>query len=209
MIWLGFEKEPDAHLATLLEKNYATCVGECDFGTTMIALGRQLECFPPKVFSNLPMHVLEEMTEVTDYPVQPESGEEILTKTRRRLREASEGLEVGAISEGKTQLSLLCGEDIEGGDVVTMTKAERRARVWKLHRQVIDLKEKLLRDGGETTKQEFSQVHEIFEKAAGLKPYMHEIYYNWGIVLQDEAGVAEWGCCALKAGRGPGQSTAS
>jgi len=89
LFWLGYGKTPDRHLKPLLDKEYANYIGGCDFDTTMITLARELGCFPPEVIANPPAHVLEELEDVVDYPVQPETGLDILTDTRKRLKNAA------------------------------------------------------------------------------------------------------------------------
>ena len=85
LIWMGYADDPAPHLQKLLKKEYATYVGGCDFDRTMMDIARELGCFPPDVIRNPPHHVLEELKEVVEYPVQAETELDILTDTRRRL----------------------------------------------------------------------------------------------------------------------------
>ncbi len=205
LIWLGHEKQPGKHLRDLLAKNYTTYVGGCDFDITMMEVGRELGCFPPEVFRNPPAHLLSELEDVAEFPVQSESEIDILTDTQKRLEAAASSWEEDTGGEGQSQQALLSGTELEVGDPEKLSEAERVARAWNLVNSGIRIRKKASSLMGSEATQLFQETYWKYAEAVRIKPDMHEAYFNWGNalvheakLLMDEAAFNKYGEASMK-----------
>ena len=187
LIWLGHDEEPPAHLSGLLKKKYATYEGGCDFDRTMMDVGRALGCFPPEVMRNPPEHILKELSDVADYPVQSETELDVLTDTRDRLKTAAANWENDTGGDGKSQQALLSGAEVEVGDLEELSDVEKENRAWSLITSGNSLLKKVNTLTGDAAIQAFEETYAKYAEAVRLKPDMHEAFLNWGAALGDEA----------------------
>ena len=188
LIWLGYSKEPKEHLFTLLNKDYADYVGGCDFDRTMIKIAEGLGCWPPEIIKNPPAHVLKELEEVVDYPVQAEKGADMLTSTRQRLDQAASVWEKEKDSTARAQEALISGAEQEDADnIADMSETERIARAWSAvgtGNELADEAETL--DGAERA-EKLALAQQKYAQALEIKPDKHEALNNWGAALAKEA----------------------
>ncbi len=188
LIWMGYGKEPGSHLKPLLEKRYAAYVGDCDFDITMIALAKGLDCWPPEVVRNPPLHVLKQLGEVVDYPVLADTGLDLLTSTRTRLEQAGEDWINGGSSEAQAQMALLSGTlPVTVSTNTNMSDGERKARAWAYTSKGITLARQADELQGNQRADKFTEARKKFAQALKIKPDIHEALYNWGVSLLKEA----------------------
>ena len=188
LIWLGYSDEPKGHLSDLLAKDYTSYIGGCDFDRTMIEIAEGLRCWPPEVIKNPPLHILKELEEVVEYPVQAETGVDILTSTRKRLNQAGADWDAGKDDEARAQDALMSGtEQAPSGDSSKMSESERIARAWSAIRAGTVLAREAEGLSGKARAKKFTKAREKFAEALKIKPDMHEALYNWGTALLKEA----------------------
>lgn len=187
LIWLGYGTKPAKHLKPLFDKSYAEYVGDCPFDNTMIEIAQQLGCFPPEVISNPPRHVLDELKEVVEYPVQSETGLDVLTNVRKRLRYAAEHWEEEITSEGLAERAVVSGEELEPGNLDDMSDAEREARAWQKIRAGNKVYEAAKAADPDEASELFKIVYDRYAEAAGFKQDIPELYFNIGSALSEEA----------------------
>jgi tetratricopeptide (TPR) repeat protein len=174
LIWLGYEAEPKPHLRKLLSKDYAFYIGECDFDRAMIELADALGCWPPEVIQNPPRHILEELVEVSDYPVASETGIDLLTSTRRRLADAANHWDSGKDAEARAQEAVISETSPEPvSELEALSEKEVEARAWASYKMAVDLmKEAALHHLGDPKALE--KPIAMYENALALKPDMHQ-----------------------------------
>ncbi|MEH3109695.1 MAG: hypothetical protein PGN22_06265 [Agrobacterium cavarae] len=189
LIWLGYEPEPKPHLATLLAKKYAFYVGGCDFDRTMIDIAEMLGCWPPEVIKNPPQHILTELTEVSQYPVEPEIGLDLLTSTRRRLEESAVEWETGKDSEAKAQEALISGTVPDAaGPSEHSTDDERQAIAWGKIRKANDLvKQALMAETYDELLDTLESSVPLFQEAMSFAPDLVQSYQGLAGVLINKA----------------------
>ena len=90
LIWLGHGESQPEHLRPLIDQPYADYIGGCDFDLTMISLARELGIWPPAIVQNPMRHLLDELSDVTDYPTQKETDIDVLSHMRFRLLSGAE-----------------------------------------------------------------------------------------------------------------------
>jgi hypothetical protein len=87
--WLGFEEEPKAHLGQLLDgkhKDFCHYIGGVDADAFLIALAQKIGCFPPTVFADPAGHLLDEITDVAEFPLEKTGLTiDLLKETQKRL----------------------------------------------------------------------------------------------------------------------------
>ncbi len=189
LIWLGYEAEPKPHLSGLLSKDYAFYIGGCDFDRTMIDLAETLGCWPPLVITNPSRHILTELTEVATYPVEPETGLDLLTSTRRRLEEAADQWEISKDGEARAQDALISGvtpDPTEAGGALSENELE--ARAWS---KITEGHERIQETVGGRPKEAVLEACRFaasrYEEAIALKPDIYQAWQAWGAALFIEA----------------------
>ena len=179
---------PKPHLTPLLNQDYATYVGGCDFDLTMIEIAKELGCWPPQIFENPPLHVLEELQEVADYPVQAETEVDILTSTRERLDLAGKAWSDTGGSEARSFLAFLSGTEQDAiEDYDTLSERERVIRAWSEIEDGNRCFNKAQTLSGDARTDAFRAAGERYAEAIRIKPDMHEAFNNWGNALAKEA----------------------
>ncbi|MEO1405597.1 MAG: SIR2 family protein [Pseudomonadota bacterium] len=188
LFWLGHGEDPRPHLKPLLEKNYAEYIGKCDFDQTMIQLARGLNCWPPSVLDNPPLHVLEELKDVVDFPGEDSEGHDILSATRERLQDAAETWDAERTSLGRVETAVLKGETPEPTvENEVISDKERDLRAWAVIRQGVALAEEAKILSASESAEKFTEAGQKYATALNIKSDKHEAYFNWGIALADEA----------------------
>lgn len=188
LIWLGYGKNPDSHLDELLKQDHAHYLGGCDFDQTMIDLARGLDCFPPKVFANPPEHVLDELKEVVEYPVKSVTGLDLLTDTRKRLKEFGDNWKKETGRAGAVQLEFLSG-NVSKSDASRddMSDEELETRVWDLVAKGDIFADEADTLSGDDRHRKFAQAYKKYAEAVEISPEHSAAYYNWASVLVGES----------------------
>jgi tetratricopeptide (TPR) repeat protein len=188
MIWLGYSKTPKRHLEQLLGKDHAEYVGGCDFDNSMIEVAKALGHWMPDVIKNPPRHVLSELEEVVDFPVEVEKGYDALTDTRRRLEEAANVWESERSGEGNVQMSLVSGDDVEPVDADSpMTLGERNARSWTHLKKGHFLFRDARQSNNSSRADKLELAIQEFEAAIELSPANAGAYCDLGYALNFKA----------------------
>ncbi len=187
--WLGFEEEPKAHLGQFLDgehKDYCHYIGGVDADAFLIALAQKIGCFPPTVFADPAGHLLEEIKDVAEFPLEmTESKVDLLKNTQERLRIEGQKLRLN-----ETIYDVLRG-DVE--------KISQNQNVTSLGEKSTALREinawaHLMLGNAQVTKGQEMRSMEHFElaireykEALAIKPEMNEAFSNLGASL---AGLA-------------------
>ncbi len=185
LIWLGYSDDPPPHLRPLLDKDYAEYVGGCDFDRVMIALAKELGHWPPMIFRNPMEHVLAGLSDVIDFPVADETGDDVLTPTRARLTSFSGRWVAEGGPEDTAAQSLISGtaEDPRPAGDAPMSDFERRMAAWREVAEADRLAETAKGLQGAEAAKAFAEAGQRYARAVEIKPDMHEAFNNWGTAL--------------------------
>lgn len=88
--WAGYAENPDKPIADLINKNSKVSyyLGECDADEFLIELAKELQCFPPKLFSDPYGHLLSELEPVAEFPLTKSGSSDLLNNLKRELIES-------------------------------------------------------------------------------------------------------------------------
>lgn len=115
LFWSGRGANPPEHLkVSLLEKygNFAHYIESNDADHLFIELAKELECFPPEIFTNPYKHLLEELSHVTDYPLSKLGHTDLFALIKKQLLKDSDEFEKDVEDKVNTK-ELLLGENYE------------------------------------------------------------------------------------------------
>lgn len=188
LFWLGHDPEPSAHLKPLLDKNYATYIGKCDFDLTMIEIARGVGSWPIPIIDNPPAHVLNLLEPLPDFPVAEKQQTAILTTTRRRLADSAEDWAAERTGEEKAANALMSGRggiDVDPSE--DMSDEERELIAWRLITEGNALLEEAKTLDSKACSAKFAEAYKKYAAALAIKPDLHEALYNWGTALSEEA----------------------
>lgn len=181
LFWAGYDEEPSKAIAELLLNggNSARYFGKADADKFLIELARELQCFPPLLFNDPHDHLLQELENVVDFPLQEQDNPDLLLRIRSQLKRLSDeknqhgnhNLE-SLLMEGNWQ------EVIKTGDPKDLNEAPFLA--WAHAMEAENLSEKAAKNKDELL---YEQAIKHYQKAIELNPDMHEAYSNWGVIL--------------------------
>lgn len=190
LYWLGYEEEPKDHLRPLLDgkhKDYCRYIGGADADAFLIALAQKLDCFPPQVFADPAGHLLKEMKEVAEFPLDKTGlTYDLLKESQKRLESEGASLKLDA-----TMLAALRGDAGEISRIERATPAGEKSPVppqiaaWA---HISSGNEHFMKAEAENSAEQYELAARDYEKALALKPDMHEALNNWGSAL---AGLAK------------------
>ncbi|MEM9436669.1 MAG: SIR2 family protein [Pseudomonadota bacterium] len=188
LFWLGYSKEPPAHLKGLLKNNYAHYLGGCDFDEAMMTLAKGVGQWPPQFVTNPPFHLLEELREVADFPISKGHPEDLLGPLRERLQEVGTGWESGQTYEAQVNQSVIKGEAAEEPEEGGMLSDADKKALARSH--LVQAVSTWVSSMGLSTP-DLKAAHEKavanYARAVELDPEYHEALNNWGIALYEEA----------------------
>tara|TARA_R100001039_G_C1850034_1_gene110182 strand:+ start:1121 stop:3373 length:2253 start_codon:yes stop_codon:yes gene_type:complete len=187
LYWAGHSETPSNSVLEFLNKggNTAEYLGNSDADDFLINLARELECFPPKLFSDPHGHLLEELEPVSTFPLQENDGPDLLL----RLRSMLTNLKVGVNHHQKPDLEALFMEGkwedvIRIGDPKDEFEKDIVAQAYLMQGKDLSKNAKLEEDFSK-----FEQAFDKFQKAIEIKPGMHGAYIIWGTALSDLASL--------------------
>lgn len=188
LIWLGHDPDPSAHLKPLLDKNYATYIGKCDFDLTMLEIARGVGSWPISIIDNPPAHVLNLLEPLPDFPVKEKEQTAVLNTTRRRLADSAEDWAAERTGEEKAANALMSGRggiDVDPSE--DMSDEERELIAWRLITEGNALSDEAITLDGPARSDKLAAACDKYAAAVAIKPNMHEALNNWGNALSDEA----------------------
>lgn len=183
LIWIDYEPSPNEHVRKFLDENQGTShhIGSQDADEFLIALAQKLGCFPPKLFQNPYEHLIDELQDVIEFPMQANSNMDILKSTRKRLEVDSK-----TISENKKtnfELLLLEGkydEVIDFANESNLSEDEKSNVAWAYIMQGITLADLAEKASSEAL---YREAFEKYQKAINIKPDMYEVWNNLGSTM--------------------------
>jgi tetratricopeptide (TPR) repeat protein len=177
--WAGYAEDPDAQIANLINKNskLSYYLGECDADEFLIELAKELNCFPPTLFSDPYGHLLSELAPVADFPLTKSGSSDLLTALKNELIESQQRFN----SDQNIPELMMRGEwekVIQLGDPKNPEHKENLA--WAYTMSGNETAGKALSRQDESL---YQQSFNKFEQAIAIKPDIHEAFNNWGIAL--------------------------
>jgi tetratricopeptide (TPR) repeat protein len=178
--WAGHSENQSAEIDKLIRKDSmnANYIGKCDADEFLIALARELKCFPPTLFKNPFEHLLEELEPLTDFPMTENESVDLLDNTRQKLKSASDEENKKKISLDELIMQGNWQAVIDSGD---MSDPEQKDKVvWAYFMLANELSE-----AARNTKDEnlFKQAFETYQQAINLRAKYYQAYNNWGVAL--------------------------
>jgi tetratricopeptide (TPR) repeat protein len=202
LFWTNYsDTDPKEHIKPLLEKSDgAYYLPGQDADSFFVQLCQQLGCFPPKLFGDPFAHMIELLENVTPFHFPNRPQEDVLERTRDKLRKAQILVEQEEQQETGNDPQVVQGlfEALLAGDYVKAVAA-----VEKLNKpDAADANENAswayvmlgsefviqaeLKSGTEADDL-FAQAFEKYTRAIEIKSDKHEAFNNWGIALSDQA----------------------
>lgn len=183
LIWVDYEASPNEHVRKFLYENQGTShhIGSQDADDFLIALAQKLGCFPPKLFQNPYEHLLDELQDVIEFPMQVNANLDILKVVRIRLEVDSKTI----LEDLKPNLELLLlegkyNEVVKYAKSVDLSKDDKDKVAWGYILQGNDLADSAQQTGNEKL---FRESFEKYEQAIAIKPDESWAWNNWGIAL--------------------------
>ncbi len=212
LYWVGYkDNEPSGHVREkLLEASkYAYYIKGYDADRFFIELAVKLDCFPPKIFSDPYVHLLNCFNTVCDYPLgKDDSGDkDILQAAKREINLAIENQENLKL---KLETSKIIDEDLVNTLEIaasTLFMEEKYDEVLKLGEKLGDkassrmkeilgwsyfnlggkLLEKAKTKTGNEALQLLEKAAEMYNAVLKIKMDFHEALTNWGVALFEQA----------------------
>ncbi len=181
--WAGYAENPDIPIANLINKNKKVSyyLAECDADEFLIELAKELQCFPPTLFSDPYGHLLGELEPVAEFPLTKSGSSDILASLKNELLESQQRFN----TDQKIPELLMKGEwdkVIELSDPENPDHRELLAWAYVGQGDELAAQAKISTDVSL-----FNQSFDKYRQAISIKPDMHEAFYNWGIALFDLA----------------------
>lgn len=183
LIWVDYEQSPNEHVRKFLEENKGTShhLGGQDADAFLIALAQRLGCFPPKLFQNPYEHLIDELKDVIEFPIQGNSNMDILKSTRIRLEEDSKNI----IENTKPNLELLLLEGkydsvINSVNGSKLSEDDQGYVAWAYIMQGNALSNLATQTHNEML---FMESFGKYQSAIQIKPDIYEAWNNWGSSL--------------------------
>lgn len=177
--WAGYAENPNTPISKLIQKNNKVSyyLGGCDADEFLIELAKELQCFPPTLFSDPYGHILNELTPVTDFPLTKSGSSDLLTALKNELIESQQRF------NSKQNISELMMKS-EWEKVIELSdpkNPEHKIYIsWAL-----TMLGNALANFGKINKDEykFQKSFEKYQEAVSINPNESEIFNNWGISL--------------------------
>ncbi len=179
--WCSHDEEPAEHVRKLLlsfppDRH----LGGVAADVFLIELARELECFPPVLFTEYEQHLLNELEPVVDFP--PDAGGSILVDMRARLQHAI------VSKPEKTDFNQLLLEgkwdELVGLEASATSDSEKDAVAWAYTLQGVALADRARAANSPAL---FTEAGEKYAAALVLKPYSYAALNNWGNALGGQA----------------------
>ena len=142
----------------------------------MIEIARNLDCWPPEIFSNPPQHVLNQIQELPDYPASKNEGIDLLTLTRQELKKDAKEWAREKTDEQKTVDNFLA----KGTNISDV-------HAWKKNNEGVTLSKEAQALSGKEKIDKLREAGTKYQEALAIKPDYHEALSNWGNALSEEA----------------------
>ena len=188
LFWLGYNNEPAGHLRPLLKNTHAHYIGNCDFDETMIKLAKGVGVWPPQFVTNPPLHLLEELEDVADFPISKDHPEDLLGPLRRRLEKEGHSWEDGQSYEAQVNQSVIKGEAAEepaAGKI--LSDADKKALARSLFSQAYSTWTNPMGLATPELRAAHKKAMELYKRATDLDPKYQDALINWGSALYEEA----------------------
>lgn len=187
LIWIDYELSPNEHVKKFLEENKGTShhIGGQDADEFLISLAQKLDCFPPQLFQNPYAHLIDELEDVIEFPMQANSSMDILKSTRIKLEADSKKITDNL--EQNLELLLLEGkydEVIKYAKNIDLSDDDKDKIAWSYIVQGNILSEMAKEKGDESF---YRESIEKYEQAVAIKSNMYAAWNNWGVALADLA----------------------
>lgn len=177
--WAGYSENPDAPVANLINKNNKVSyyLGGCDADEFLIELARELQCFPPILFSDPYGHMLSELEPVAEFPLTKSGSSDLLTTLKSELKESQQ-----RFNSDQNISELMMKDDWE--KVIQLSDPKNPEHTENLAWAYIMLGNKFC-DEAELTNDEilFQQGFDKYQKAIDINPNNSLAFNNWGIAL--------------------------
>ena len=179
VFWADYRDDPNKTIQDFIANSGPSneYFGGADADRFFIELAQQLECWPPKLFTDPDNHILGMIDLVCDYPVADDSETDILATLKNRLtaRNKDQAIEISeaelmAMQGDWDKVKTLISADTEDED-------EQDLLSWAY----ITEASKLIDDSQDPKR--YEQAFEKYEQAVAIKPDKHEALYNWGVAL--------------------------
>lgn len=177
--WAGYAENPDTPIADLIHKNNKVSyyLGGCDADEFLIELARELQCFPPTLFSDPYGHLLGELEPVAEFPLTKSGSIDLLTILKNELL----GSQHRFNSVQKIPELMMTGK---WDKVIQLSNPENPEHLENLAWAYILQGNELSREA-ELTKNEylFKESFAKYQKAIAIRSNTYDAFYNWGIAL--------------------------
>jgi tetratricopeptide (TPR) repeat protein len=208
LFWLGFDEEPKEHLRPLLggrHKNICRYFGGADADAILIALAQKLGCFPPQVFANPAGHLLEEIKDVAEFPLDKVGPYDLLEDTRERLNGNGAALRLDEVRQAALRGDFAAIKAMEearirprsplreflgpllkrlfGWNALLAGWKSLAPRVIAAWAHISSGNDHYEKAKAGNSAEEYELAAREYAKALVLKPDMHEALFNWGIAL--------------------------
>ncbi|QEY17444.1 hypothetical protein D0C16_16525 [Cellvibrio sp. KY-GH-1] len=90
--WAGYADIPDTSIANFINLNSKVSyyLGGCDADEFLIELAKELNCFPPALFSDPYGHLLKDLEPVTEFPFEKLGSVDLLTHLKKELAKSQQ-----------------------------------------------------------------------------------------------------------------------
>lgn len=172
--WAGYNESAIPEVQNLINSNKRTAhfLGECNADLFLIALARELGCFPPQLFKDPYGYLLNQLDPVTEFPEKEKQSRDILSSLRDELKTAKDNRNIVDFES-----MLMAGNwkaVIEHPESMLAEQTENLAWAYLLWGN-----EKA--QGSDIAR--YKEAVDKYKKAIELKPSYHEAYDALGAAL--------------------------
>ncbi|MDO8344948.1 MAG: hypothetical protein Q7T48_17235 [Cellvibrio sp.] len=156
-------------------------LGECDADEFLIELAKELQCFPPTLFSDPYGHLLNELEPVAEFPLTKSESSDILTSLKNELIESQQRFN----TDQKIPELMMKGE---WDKVIKLSDESNPAHLNNLAWAYTMQGNELFREARfKKHEQLFQECLGKYKKAVEINPNMNEAFNNWAYALYELA----------------------
>ena len=144
-----------------------------DFDVLMVEIAQELGVFPPAIFKNPALHLLDEIAPIVPMPEEIKGGAGLLDDLREKLESCSKIKPVIAAVRQALMLQQKWQEAIDLGQAEDDNNDDKSNLAWAY----------VMRAAKSATDDDFYAAFKDYEVALAIKPDIHEALFNWGNAL--------------------------